>query len=326
MVVILGILVFSEYYRENPLMIVVLIGVSVLSTLAAIRYLIAILRDLKELQQSGGLIPNRESLETNIPERGFELERPIEVRVIQEPERKGPPLEIPARATHFTGRENELKELKELLKPGEVVTICGPGGMGKTALAAEVAWELTAGGTKAPELFPDGVLLNDFYGDPDVTMAMEHIARRLNEEMTHTPVVAAMSALSGRQVLLILDGTEEVDHLEDLLAIRGACGVLITTRDRGDALELRIDLQPLETEKSADLLQAWGGKRADNREVACKISELVGYLPLAVRLAGSYIDQHDEESESYLGWLEESPLKALHHGDRRLNSVSLLLE
>ena len=51
------------------------------------------------------------------------------------------------------------------LQPGRRVTLCGPGGMGKTALASEAIWRL-APGDVPPERFPDGVLWHSFYGQP----------------------------------------------------------------------------------------------------------------------------------------------------------------
>jgi flagellar biosynthesis GTPase FlhF len=53
-----------------------------------------------------------------------------------------PPLQRPPRAEHFTGREKELAQLRQDLQPGRVVTLCGPGGIGKTALATEAIWKL----------------------------------------------------------------------------------------------------------------------------------------------------------------------------------------
>ncbi len=52
------------------------------------------------------------------------------------------PLQRPARAAHFTDRQRELRQLVADLRPGEVVTLCGPGGIGKSALAAEAIWTL----------------------------------------------------------------------------------------------------------------------------------------------------------------------------------------
>jgi len=52
------------------------------------------------------------------------------------------PLQKPLRVPHFIGREKELEDLLRYLQPGRAITICGPGGMGKTALTAEAVWQL----------------------------------------------------------------------------------------------------------------------------------------------------------------------------------------
>jgi len=52
----------------------------------------------------------------------------------------------------------------------------------------------------------------------------------------------------------------------------------------------------------------------------------VGRLPLAVRLAGRYLAQTGESAAEYLEWLRETPLDALDHGQRRHESVRVLLE
>ena len=49
------------------------------------------------------------------------------------------PLQRPPRAKHFTGRERELAQLLDDLQPGRVVTLCGPGGIGKTARPQPIA-------------------------------------------------------------------------------------------------------------------------------------------------------------------------------------------
>ncbi|MCI5178195.1 MAG: hypothetical protein D3911_02500, partial [Candidatus Electrothrix sp. AW3_4] len=54
----------------------------------------------------------------------------------------GIPLQRRPRAQHFKGRDDMLKELLPMLQPGKAVTLCGLGGMGKTALAIEAAWKL----------------------------------------------------------------------------------------------------------------------------------------------------------------------------------------
>ena len=91
-----------------------------------------------------------------------------------------PPLQRHPRAPHFTGRQAELDKLIDDLQPGEVVTLCGPGGVGKTALAAEAVWTL-APDDAPPELFPDGIIFYGFYDRPDVALAFEHIVRSYDE-------------------------------------------------------------------------------------------------------------------------------------------------
>ncbi|MEM7113077.1 MAG: hypothetical protein AAF614_11640, partial [Chloroflexota bacterium] len=58
------------------------------------------------------------------------------------PQKPAVPMEKPPRVIHFTNREEDLAKLMKDLQPGRVITLCGPGGIGKTALAAETVWRL----------------------------------------------------------------------------------------------------------------------------------------------------------------------------------------
>ncbi len=236
------------------------------------------------------------------------------------------PLIIPPRSQYFQGRESELQKLLADLQPGKIVTICGPGGIGKTALASEAIWQLTENGTRHPDLFPDGVLFHTFYNQPSSDVALEAIALAYGLEPRPTPLAAAQIALSNRCALLVLDGAEAADDLKKVLDVRGYGAVLVTSRDRADLFESGQDISPLETEYSLALLKDWGGDQIDDDEVARRICELVGNLPLAVRLAGSYLAVNKEKIGAYTQWLESSPLSALNHGERRSESVSVLLE
>jgi len=144
----------------------------------------------------------------------------LEARSVQD--KAKPPLQLLPQANYFLGREVELAKLLADLKPGAVAEVCGPGGMGKTALAAEAICRLTENGTEAPKDFPDGVVVHLFYKQADVNLAFEHIVRSYGGEAKPTPAIAAQELLARKQALLVLDGAEQADNLEALLAVRRA--------------------------------------------------------------------------------------------------------
>src|SRR4051794_19896018 len=72
---------------------------------------------------------------------------------------------LPAVRTSFVGRSAELTEIGRLLAGTPAVTLLGPGGVGKTRLALEVAH-------RAAAAFPDGVRLADLSAiEPPATVA-----------------------------------------------------------------------------------------------------------------------------------------------------------
>ncbi|MBV7326792.1 tetratricopeptide repeat protein [Chloroflexi bacterium TSY] len=247
-----------------------------------------------------------------------------QINVIQPPKPDGPPLQRPPRAEHFQDRQDELAQLLDQLQPGQVATLCGPGGMGKSALAAEAIWTL-APANDPPARFPDGIVFHSFYNQPQIALALEQIALSFGEDPRGSVQDAAQRALSRRTALLVLDGTEAADNLSALLDIRNRCGVLITSRERRDALSSRQDLHPLPDADAVTLLQEWAGAQANDPTTHQRIVELVGRLPLAVRLAGRYLAQSGMAARDYCRWLSETPLTALDQGQRQSESMLLLL-
>jgi hypothetical protein len=152
-------------------------------------------------------------------------------------------------------------------KPEKIVTLTGPGGIGKTSLAAEALWRMTDG-ENTPGDFPDGVLFQSFYNEPKVELAFEHIGKTFGEEPSPNPALAAQRILEGRNTLLLLNGAEAADDLGALLLMKGNCCMLVTSRDRGDIREEWQDLDPLEVEEGVKLLQDWGGMRAKDNDAA----------------------------------------------------------
>jgi len=237
------------------------------------------------------------------------------------------PMQLPRRAEHFQDRVSERTWLLAQLHPGRIVTICGPGGMGKTALVAEVLWTL-APGDSPPAAFPHGIVFHSFYGRPEAAVALEQLARTFGEDPLPSPAEAARRALGGKRALLVLDGAEEAQNLERVLAVSGSCAVLVTSRRRSDATDpvLLLDLPRLPQDEAVAVVQAWQAQRQADEVVAARICQLVGGLPLALRLAGSYLALHPDEGEEYLAWLEEDLWGALDQGSSSRKSVPILLE
>ena len=238
-----------------------------------------------------------------------------------------PPLHRPRRAEHFHDRKAERAWLLSNLHPGRVVTICGPGGMGKTALVAEVLWTL-APGESPPLSFSDGIVFHSFYGRPEAAVALEQLARTFGEDPLPTPAQAAQRALSGKRSLLVLDGAEEAENLEQVLAVCASCAVLVTSRRRSDAADpaFLLDLQRLLPDDAVAVVQAWQAQRRIDQAVIERICQLIGGLPLALRLVGNYLALHQDEADEYLAWLEEDLFEALNQGSTTRRSVPVLLE
>ncbi len=176
--------------------------------------------------------------------------------------------------------------------------------------------------------FPDGIVWHNFYNHPQVDIALAHITTSLGVEPRPSPLAAAQQTLAGKQILLLLDGTEEADNLPLALGIVDNCGVIVTSRKKGDAGNIRHDIAPLELGEAVDLLRLWGKSQTDDKQTAEQICKLVGRLPLAVRLVGRYLEQTGERAKQYLDWLQETPLTALDSDSeqRSLESVPWLLK
>jgi predicted ATPase/class 3 adenylate cyclase/Tfp pilus assembly protein PilF len=112
---------------------------------------------------------------------------------------------LPITLTSFIGRENEIHELKELLKTRRMLTIFGSGGSGKTRLAIQVANDLT-------NSFPDGVWFVDLSPLSNSTHISSYIMSDLGirEEVNSSPERALIDFMRGKSMLLFLDNCEHI--------------------------------------------------------------------------------------------------------------------
>jgi ATP/maltotriose-dependent transcriptional regulator MalT len=227
---------------------------------------------------------------------------------IHQPAQPVIPRQLPSLDTCFLGRDRELAELLDQLQPGKVAAVCGPGGMGKSALAAQAVSKLE------PDRFPDGIIFHSFYHQPSTDMALQTICNAFQVEAKTGLASTVRQVLAGRKALLILDGAEEAEDLKAVLALRSTCGVLITSRKRSDAQGFRLDLKPLEEQPAAAVFCEHSGAAADDESVA-GICTILGGWPVGLRIAGRYCSSTGESAAGYLRWLEQEPFKELGDGE-----------
>jgi predicted ATPase/DNA-binding CsgD family transcriptional regulator len=114
---------------------------------------------------------------------------------------------VPSPGTPLLARDDEVENVVALLRAGDVglVTITGPGGVGKTRLAIEVARRLSA------ELH-DGAVFVDLSGLAEPDKVISTIAGTLEVGLSgiDEPAVAVQRALARRELLLVLDNFEQV--------------------------------------------------------------------------------------------------------------------
>jgi predicted ATPase/DNA-binding CsgD family transcriptional regulator len=120
---------------------------------------------------------------------------------------------LPAEPNSFVGRDRDLGDLRLLVSSVRALTLCGPGGIGKTRLAMRLGWQLS-------DDFPDGVWLVELAATSDPALVARQVANVLGitEEPGHPAVATLGDALRGRELLLILDTCEHlVDAIADLV-------------------------------------------------------------------------------------------------------------
>lgn len=123
---------------------------------------------------------------------------------------EGFPNNLPAQLSSFLGREEMLRAVQEVVDASRLVTLMGPGGVGKTRLALQVAAERI-------ERHRDGVWLAELGGlsDPDLVPQTVGSALGVPQHAGQSAAAALTGYLERKELLLVMDNCE---HLIDAAA------------------------------------------------------------------------------------------------------------
>jgi predicted ATPase/DNA-binding winged helix-turn-helix (wHTH) protein len=216
------------------------------------------------------LLLGREAIQT-IAGVGYQFTIPVK-RLGGDPAEPAPSPPPPARrVVHLPeflaaliGRETGLAALEDLVGQYRLVSLTGPGGVGKTRLAVELGWKML-------ERFPDGVALINLAPLADPAAMLSATATALGVALRGIAASAdtIAGALRGKRMLLIFDNCEHLIEaaaalVEDLLRLVPSLSVLVTSQENlrvpGEkTYPLRpLELPPLGSDERAATINNFG--------------------------------------------------------------------
>jgi predicted ATPase/DNA-binding XRE family transcriptional regulator len=136
---------------------------------------------------------------------------------------------LPVPPTSIIGREQDIRSTEAQFRQREtrLVTLTGPGGVGKTRLAVEVA-------SRLPDVFPDGVTFVDLASLRGAQLVLPTIAQSLGLRPAGPMQEALQTFLAPRRLLLLLDNFEHVlEAAVDIASLLESCpdlAILVTSR------------------------------------------------------------------------------------------------
>lgn len=220
------------------------------------------------------------------------------------------PNNLPLQNTTFIGRETELEEIAAHFETSRtrLLTLLGPGGMGKTRLALQAA-------ANAIETFPHGVFFVHLAPVESESLVISAIADafKLSFYPGKDPKEQLLNYLGGKEMLLVIDNMEHLMNtanlLDDILQHAPQLKLLATSRERLNlAEETLMMIEGLSSPPSvngsgtdaqnsavqlfverARQVDAGFALDEDNAPHIRHICELVGGLPLGIELASAWV-------------------------------------
>ncbi|MBB4443893.1 MULTISPECIES: ATP-binding protein [Rhizobium] len=254
---------------------------------------------------------------------------------------------FPVSTTRLVGRDHAIDAIRAALEASRLLTIVGPGGVGKTKLALAIAGRLTAA-------YEHGVWFVDLATVNDATLVPTSIATALGLRVHSANIKAAIAAFAAdREFMLVLDNCEHVIEavaacVEALLAAAARVRILATSREPLRVLGEQVyRLPPLETPPKVSRLSAAealafpavelfveraAGSRGvfvledEDAPVVAEICRRLDGLALAIELAAPRLDAFS--TSELLGFLaDQSPvLSDRRGGDTRHHTLAATLD
>src|SRR5580693_5876043 len=242
------------------------------------------------------------------------------------------PAQLPADVADFTGREDQVKHLCDLLVGGgvdadpgavRIALVAGSGGLGKTSLAVHAAHRVSGS-------FPDGQLYVDLLGaTPQPLPPADVLARFLRDLGVDGRDIPAddderaaryRTLLAGRRLLVVLDNARDAAQVRPLLPGTASSAVLITTRSRmPDLASTRlVDLNVLADDEALILFtRVVGDERASAEpEATAELLLACAGLPLAIRICAARLNTRS-------GWTIGAMASRLRDEHRRLDELKV---
>lgn len=212
------------------------------------------------------------------------------------PRSQGAPGRLPATTGEPVGREEELDELAgELHRGARLVTLTGPGGVGKTTLATELA-------RRVGEEFYDGVWFVPMAAVTEATQMWSAIAQVLDVPADGQVPPGFFDHVRGRRLLLVLDNLEQVPDADDTVRrlldeVPTLCIVATSRRPLHVPGEVEFAVAPLPTEPDSAAVHLFAqvagrvrrGFRVtpDNEADVVALCRALDGLPLAIEIAAA---------------------------------------
>jgi DNA-binding SARP family transcriptional activator/tetratricopeptide (TPR) repeat protein len=234
---------------------------------------------------------------------------------------------LPTDIADFTGRDELVEAIERRLVESDpergavpVIVLAGAPGIGKTTLAVHLAHRLAG-------RYPDGQLFADLHGRVvSAEQVLDRFLRALGTTVGGRPESMDERAeryrdlLAARRVLIVLDNVADEEQVRSLLPGSSRSAVLITSRGRLAGLAGATHVEPgvFGAEQASALLARIAGPERVGSEpgATTELAALCGYLPLALRVAGTRLAARPHWSVRHLVDRladEASRLDELHH-------------